>query len=108
MRVRLILENGGHAITKRLDLPEAPAVDAIVLADRGRRVVSVGPDAGRGEVDVYLREDADDLKMQIIPEAHLAFIEFMKRDGWEIEDEAALWAWMRRRVAPTWFRTSPG
>ncbi|WP_233561985.1 hypothetical protein [Sorangium cellulosum] len=45
MRARLILEHGGHAITKRVELPEA-----------------------RGEADVYLREDALDLKMQTIPD----------------------------------------
>lgn len=74
MRVRLILEHGGHSITKRLELPEAPAIGSIVVADRERRVVSVERDAGRGEVDVYLREDGDDLKMQVIPEAHVAYI----------------------------------
>ncbi|WP_437987521.1 hypothetical protein [Sorangium sp. So ce117] len=74
MRVRLILENGGHTLSKVVELPEVPAVGSRVLVDRERRVVSVESDAGRGEVDVYLREDGDDLKMQIIPEAHLAFV----------------------------------
>ncbi|WP_437576435.1 hypothetical protein [Sorangium sp. So ce887] len=40
MRVRLILENGGNVITKRVELPEAPAVATIVMAERERRVVS--------------------------------------------------------------------
>ncbi|WP_437523242.1 hypothetical protein WME79_33730 [Sorangium sp. So ce726] len=71
MRVRLILENGGHAITKRV---EVPAVGSLVLADRERRVVSVEPVAERGQADVYLREDADDLATQIDPAAHLAFV----------------------------------
>ncbi|WP_437576434.1 hypothetical protein [Sorangium sp. So ce887] len=35
--------------------------------------------------------------MQVIPEAHLAHIEFMKRYGWDVE-EAALMAWLRDRI----------
>lgn len=98
MRVRLILENGGHTLSKVVELAEAPAVGSIVLADRERRVVSVEPVAERGEVDVYLREDGDDLKMQIIPEAHLALVELMKLDGWDVEEEAGLRAWLRHRI----------
>ncbi|WP_437478980.1 hypothetical protein WME75_31740 [Sorangium sp. So ce1014] len=41
MRVRLILENGGRAITKRLHLSEVPAVGSFVLAERAGMVVSV-------------------------------------------------------------------
>ncbi|WP_437963140.1 hypothetical protein WMF04_25720 [Sorangium sp. So ce260] len=63
-----------------------------------RRVVSVKHNAARGQACVYVREDALDLKMQAIPEAHLAYIELMKRDGWEIEEEAALRAWRRYRI----------
>ncbi|WP_438026382.1 hypothetical protein [Sorangium sp. So ce233] len=99
MRARLILEHGGHAITKLVDLPEAPAVGATVMAERERSVVSVESDAARGETDVYLREDALDLKMQTIPEAHLAYIELMKGDGWEVEEEVALTTWLRHQIA---------
>ncbi|AGP42391.1 hypothetical protein BE04_14775 [Sorangium cellulosum] len=99
MRLRLILEHGGHAITKRVELPEVPAVGSVVLADRERRVVSVAPVAERGDVDVYVREDGDDIKMQVIPEAHLAYVELMKRDGWDVEEEAALRAWLRERIS---------
>ncbi|WP_437478976.1 hypothetical protein WME75_31705 [Sorangium sp. So ce1014] len=98
MRVRLILENGGHAITKRLHLSEVPAVGSFLLAERARMVVSVEIHAERGEADVYLREDADDLLMQVIPEAHLAHIELMKRYGWDVEEEAALRAWLMLRI----------
>ncbi|WP_437601907.1 hypothetical protein WMF28_09900 [Sorangium sp. So ce590] len=38
MRARLILEHGGHSITKRVELPEVPAVGAVVLAERERRL----------------------------------------------------------------------
>ncbi|WP_437727006.1 hypothetical protein [Sorangium sp. So ce861] len=38
------------------------------------------------------------LKMQVIPEAHLAFVELMKRDGWDVEDEPALQAWLTHRI----------
>ncbi|WP_437828818.1 hypothetical protein [Sorangium sp. So ce1153] len=99
MQVRLILEHDGHAITKRVELPEAPAVGAIVMAEREREVVSVEHDAARGETDVYLREDALDLKMQTIPEAHLAYLDLMKGDGWEVEEEVALTTWLRHQIA---------
>ncbi|WP_437692809.1 hypothetical protein [Sorangium sp. So ce176] len=46
-------------------------------------------DAERGQADVYLREDGDDLKIQVIPEARLAYIGLMKRDGWKIVEETA-------------------
>ncbi|WP_437955551.1 hypothetical protein WME76_29090 [Sorangium sp. So ce119] len=85
MRVRLILENGGHDLTKVVEMDEAPAVGLGVMAERERSVVSVEHDAARGETDVYLREDALDLKMQTLPEAHLAYFDLMKGDGWEIE-----------------------
>ncbi|WP_437970514.1 hypothetical protein WMF04_15035 [Sorangium sp. So ce260] len=98
MRVRLILENGGHAITKRLHLAEAPAVGSFVLADRERYVVSVERVVERDEFDVYLREDGDDLSMQVIPETHLAHIELMKEDGWEVEEEDELMAWLEDRL----------
>ncbi|WP_437757195.1 hypothetical protein [Sorangium sp. So ce1389] len=98
MQARLILEHGGHAITKRLDLPEAPAVGAVVMAERERQVVSVEHDAAHDETDVYLREDALDLKMQTIPEAHLACLDLMGRDGWEIEGEIALRTLLRHQI----------
>ncbi|WP_437478981.1 hypothetical protein WME75_31745 [Sorangium sp. So ce1014] len=41
-------------------------------------------------MDVCLREDGDDLSMQVIPEAHLAHIELMKRDGCDMEEETVL------------------
>ncbi|XYH95406.1 hypothetical protein ACMHYB_47640 [Sorangium sp. So ce1128] len=98
MRARLILEHGGHAITKHLELPEAPAVGSVVMAERERSVVSVEHDAARGDVDVYLHEDALDLKMQTIPEARLAYLDLMKVDGWEIEDEAVLRVELRHLI----------
>jgi hypothetical protein len=98
MRVRLILDNGGHTLSKRVDLDEAPAVGSVVLADRERRVVSVEPNPERSEVDVYLREDALDLKMQVTPEAHLAYIELMKRDGWNVEGDEELRVWLMHRI----------
>lgn len=61
-------------------------------------VVSVELHAERGEADVYLREDGDDLMMQVITEAHVAHIELMKRYGWEVEEEDALMAWLRQRI----------
>ena len=90
MRARLILEHGGHAITKRVELAEAPAVGSAIMAERERSVLSVEYDAVREETDVCLREDALDLKMQTIPEAHLAYLDLMNGDGWEIEDETVL------------------
>ncbi|KYF90953.1 hypothetical protein BE20_03490 [Sorangium cellulosum] len=66
MRARLILEHGGHSITKRVELPETPAVGSVVMAEREREVVSVERDAARDEADVYLREDGDDLHGQSI------------------------------------------
>ncbi|WP_437281735.1 hypothetical protein WME90_14620 [Sorangium sp. So ce375] len=98
MRARLILEHGGHAITKRVELPEVPAVGAVVLAERERSVVSVEHDAARVETDLYLREDALDLKAQTIPEAHLAYIDLMKGGGWEVEDDVALTTLLRHQV----------
>lgn len=98
MRARPILESGGHAITKRVEVDEAPAVGSVVLADRERCVTSVEHVAERGEADVCLREDALDLKMQTIPDAHLAYIDLMKRDGWEVEDEVALTTLLRHQV----------
>ncbi|XXY49162.1 hypothetical protein WME91_55055 [Sorangium sp. So ce269] len=98
MRARLILEHGGHAITKHADLPEAPAVGSVVMAERERQVVSVEHDAARGEVDVYLREDALDFHMQTLPEAHLAYLDLMKGDGWDIEDETVLRVELRHLI----------
>ncbi|KYF90283.1 hypothetical protein BE20_18205 [Sorangium cellulosum] len=98
MQARLILEHGGHAITKRVELTEAPAVGSVVMAERERAVVSVEHDAARGETDVYLRKDALDLKMQTLPEAHLAYLELMKGDGWEIEDETVLRVELRHLI----------
>ncbi|XXT17947.1 hypothetical protein WME94_47740 [Sorangium sp. So ce429] len=72
--MRLILENGGHTLSKVVELPEAPAVGAIVLADHERRVASVEYVAQRGEVDAYLQEDADDLSVQFDDAAHLTHI----------------------------------
>ncbi|MGK3990235.1 hypothetical protein WME99_44740 [Sorangium sp. So ce136] len=99
MRARLILEHNGHAITKRVALPDEPAVGSVIMAERERGVVSVEHDTAHGEADVYLREDALDLKMQTIPEAHLAYIELMKGDGWEVEEEVALTTWLRHQIA---------
>ncbi|KYF69312.1 hypothetical protein [Sorangium cellulosum] len=98
MRVRLILENGGHTLPKVVELPRVPAVGSTIQVDRERRVVLLKTDAGRSGVDVYLREDADDLLMQITPEAHLAFVELMKRDGWDVEDEEELRVWLTHRI----------
>jgi hypothetical protein len=98
MRVRLILENGGHPLSKVVDLPEAPTVGSTMRVDRERRVVSVEPVAERGEVDVYLREDADDLMWQIVPMMRLAFVERMRLDGWVVEDEEALCEWLTLRI----------
>ncbi|WP_437338472.1 hypothetical protein [Sorangium sp. So ce394] len=38
MRVRLILENGGHTLSKLVELPDAPAVGSTVQVDRERRL----------------------------------------------------------------------
>lgn len=97
MRVRLILENGGHALSKRLDMPEAPAVGSIVLADRERRVADVEL-AADGVADVYLKEDADDLAVQLSPVAHLARLDAMLAAGWDVEREEELRAWLMRRI----------
>ncbi|WP_433927021.1 hypothetical protein AB3662_28935 [Sorangium cellulosum] len=70
----------------------------MVLADRERAIVSVELDAERGEADAYLREDGDDLAMQINAAAHVARIARMKADGWNVEDEAALRAWLMYRI----------
>ncbi|WP_437786666.1 hypothetical protein [Sorangium sp. So ce1097] len=98
MRVRLILENGGHDLTKVVEIDEAPAVGAIVLADRERPIVSVELDADRGQADVYLREDADDLAVQLVAAAHMAHIDRMKAEGWEIEGEQVLRGWLTHRI----------
>lgn len=98
MRVRRILENGGHAISKRVELLDAPAVGAIVQADRERRVADVELDAATGEAVVYLVEDADDLAVQIDAAAHLARLDAMKAAGWEIEDEETLRVWLQERL----------
>ncbi len=98
MRVRLILENNGHAMTKVAELTHAPEVGATVEFDRPRRVNSVEEDAERGEVRVYLSEDAEDLAVQMLPQAHMAYIEVMKAEGWEVEGEDELMAWLKHRV----------
>ncbi|WP_437855122.1 hypothetical protein [Sorangium sp. So ce363] len=98
MRVRLILESGGHTLSKVVELPRVPAIGSTIRVDRERRVVLLKTDAGRSEVDVYLCEDADDLLMQITPEVHLAFVELMKRDGWDVEDEEELRVWLTQRI----------
>ncbi|WP_437925124.1 hypothetical protein WMF37_39760 [Sorangium sp. So ce291] len=72
---------------------------SIVLADRERRVVDVERDNERGEVVVYLREDAEDLAMQVDPTAHLTHIEIMKTEGWDVEGGAELRALLRERIA---------
>ncbi|WP_437645543.1 hypothetical protein [Sorangium sp. So ce362] len=71
---------------------------SFVLAERAWMVVSVELHAERGEADVYLREDGDDLMMQVIPEAHMAHIELTKRYEWDVEEEDALMAWLRQRI----------
>ncbi|WP_437963134.1 hypothetical protein WMF04_25685 [Sorangium sp. So ce260] len=98
MRVRLILENGGHDLTKVVEMNEAPAVGAIVLADRERHVASVEHVAERDETNVYLREDAGDLSVQLDAAAHLTHIDMMKAEGWEIEGEQVLRAWLMHRI----------
>ncbi|WP_437820085.1 hypothetical protein [Sorangium sp. So ce1078] len=98
MRAQLILENGGHAMTKVVELTEAPAVGAMVESDRPRKVSSVEEDAERGEVRVYLAEDSEDLAVQMLPQAHMAYIELMKAEGWEVEGEDELMAWLKHRV----------
>ncbi|WP_437712165.1 hypothetical protein WMF45_42380 [Sorangium sp. So ce448] len=98
MRVRLILENGGHTLSKVVELPEAPATGSTVQVDRERRVVSVELDAERGQADVYLSEDAKDLMWQIVPTFKLAFVERMRLDGWVAEDEEALCEWLTLRL----------
>ncbi|KYG07428.1 hypothetical protein BE21_02520 [Sorangium cellulosum] len=98
MRVRLIIENGGRAVSKFVDLPEVPSVGALVQADRTRRVVGVELAAEHGEHAIYLAEDATDLAVYIQPAAHLARLDAMKADGWEVEDEDALRAWLRERL----------
>ncbi|WP_437817122.1 hypothetical protein [Sorangium sp. So ce1078] len=70
---------------------------ALILAGRERRVVSVEQHAGRGETDVCLCEDVADLMMHIDAAAHLACVELMKRDWWEIEKEA-LRVCLRERI----------
>ncbi|WP_437751511.1 hypothetical protein [Sorangium sp. So ce1389] len=98
MRVRLILENGGHALTKLADLTEAPVVGAMVEADREREVNAVEEDPESAELRVHLKEDAEDVAVRILPQAHVAYIELMKREGWEVEAEDELMAWLRHRV----------
>ncbi|XYH92864.1 hypothetical protein ACMHYB_33985 [Sorangium sp. So ce1128] len=98
MRVRLILENGGHALTKRVDLTEAPIVGAVVEADRERKANAVEEDPESGESRVYLTEDAEDMAVRVLPLAHMAYVDLMKADGWEVEGEEELMAWLRHRV----------
>ncbi|WP_437631716.1 hypothetical protein [Sorangium sp. So ce854] len=56
------------------------------------------PGAGRGEVDIYLREDGDDLAVQLDAAAHLAHIDRMKAERREIEGEQVLRAWLTHRI----------
>ncbi|WP_234023805.1 hypothetical protein [Sorangium cellulosum] len=85
-------------MTKVVELTESPKVGAKVEFDRPRKVSAVEVDAERGEVRVCLTEDAEDLAIQILPQAHMAYIELMKRDGWEIDAEDELMAWLKHRV----------
>ncbi|HTN86568.1 MAG TPA: hypothetical protein VL242_22865 [Sorangium sp.] len=53
---------------------------------------------------VYLAEDAPDLAVYVQPAAHLARLDAMKADGWEVEDEQTLRACLRKwidRQSPT-------
>ncbi|MGK3988215.1 hypothetical protein WME99_34555 [Sorangium sp. So ce136] len=36
--------------------------------------------------------------MPVVPEAQLAYVEPMKRDGWEIKEEAAFTIWLRHQT----------
>ncbi|WP_437765395.1 hypothetical protein WMF27_30195 [Sorangium sp. So ce281] len=51
-----------------------------------------------GEAHVDLAEGIKELVTQRLPEAHLAYIELMKRDGRDVEEETALIAWVRHQV----------
>ncbi|XXY52889.1 hypothetical protein WME91_17330 [Sorangium sp. So ce269] len=85
-------------MTNVTELTQTPAVGATVEFDRPRKVNSVEEDAARGEVRVYLSEDAEDLAVQILPQAHMAYIELMKAKGWEVEGEDELMAWLKHRI----------
>ncbi|WP_437574559.1 hypothetical protein [Sorangium sp. So ce887] len=85
-------------MTKVVEITKVPRVDSTVEADRQRKVNAVEEDAERGEVRVSLSEDAEDLAVQILPQAHMAYIELMKREGWEVEGEEELMAWLKHRV----------
>lgn len=90
MRVRLILENGGHAMTKLVDVAGLPVVGSVFAEDRPRYVSHLSFNVERGVTDVYLQEDEHDLATQAMPDRHLARLEFMRAARWEVEDETDL------------------
>ncbi|WP_437726896.1 hypothetical protein [Sorangium sp. So ce861] len=98
MHVRFIIENGGRAASKLLDLPEVPPVGTLFQADRIRRAMCVTFDAERGEYAVYLAECAFDLAVYLQPAAHLERLDELKADGWAVEREAELRAWLIERI----------
>jgi hypothetical protein len=46
-----------------------------------------------------MREDGDDLAMQVDPAAHRAHSDRTKEDGREVEDEQTLRGWLRDRLS---------
>lgn len=97
-RLRLVLENGGHAPPKHLDVSEAPTVGSVVLADRDRRVAAVEPGADGVEAAVYLAEDLDDLALYVDAVAHLDHLDRMKADGLDVEYKRTLLALRQDRI----------
>ncbi|WP_157907225.1 hypothetical protein [Sorangium cellulosum] len=38
------------------------------------------------------------MRSLLAPAAHLAHVDWMKRDGWDVEDEPTLRAWLTHRI----------
>ncbi|WP_437574830.1 hypothetical protein [Sorangium sp. So ce887] len=101
MRVRIILENVGHTMSKLIELPEPPKVGDVVTVDRGRQRV-VGRVEHEPETDVHvvsLTEDEYDLEIYLHPRIHLEHLAGMMEDGWEIEGEEELRRELRERLS---------
>jgi hypothetical protein len=87
-------------MSKLVELDAAPSVGARVKAHRERQVDGVRFDAERDEHVVTLAEDDTDRGIYDDPEVHMAHLDAMTADGWQIEAERALRVYLVTSFTP--------
>jgi hypothetical protein len=92
MRVKLILNNKSHPMSKFIEMPQAPTLGMSIVTDNGRRR-TVGWVEYSDDAKHYtagLDEDEQDRAIYGEPRLRVGHLDAMKEHGWFIANEQLL------------------